>query len=260
MVAEIMETENKPERTWYERVFETTDLTFSNPELKPYLDVDQYPEWLVNVMAELFRQGLHLTPPRDMAVITPKKLGMSLGQKCANFYAIGNQIQTGIAALENPQNAEKLAAFIEQLDKNKENPVVASGLHSMEVAGSLIEELAKGGDEFEKIVHNAFKEALDQPSHAEAVLFFQGFAQGIASPGILPGRLAQSTDATPIYYKMYFHWQEVDRLHNVTELYDFLLKVGISKPMLGDIDRLRTLCTRIKYAPGKRGRPTKIKK
>ena len=255
-----MEKKNLPKQKWYERVFETTDLTFSNPELKPFVDVDQYPQWVTNIMVELSRKCLHLSPLRGMAAITPRKLGMNLGQKCANLYAIGNQVKAGITAMENPQNAEKAVALMEQLEKNKENPVAASTLHAMEVTGSLIEEMANDADEFEKIVHSAFKEALEQPDYGEAVQFFQGFAQGISSPGLLPGRLAQSTDATLIYQKMFFHWQEIDQLRTVTELFDFLLKVGISKPMLGDIDRLRTLCKRIKYAPGKRGRPSKDKK
>lgn len=252
-----MENENHPERTWYERVFETTDLNFSNPKLDQHLNVEKYPQWVVNVMTELSRQGLHLSPLRTLASITPRKLGMNLGQKYANFYSVFGQVNK---VLENPEALEKGAKYVEHLEKNKENPVVASTLHAVQLAGSLIQELANEAGEFEKIVHNAFKEALEQPDYGEAVQFFQGFAQGIASPGLLPGRLAQSTDATPIYYKMFFHWQEIDQLHNVPELYDFLLKVGISKSMLGDIDRLRTLCKRIGYAPGKRGRPPKIKK
>jgi hypothetical protein len=255
-----MENENTPKQKWYERVFETTDLTFSNPELKPYLDVDQYPKRVVNVMVELSRQALHLSPVRGLVSITPKKLGMNLGQKCANLYAIGNQLQAGFAALENPQNEKNFIALFEHLEKQKENPAVAGGLHSMQVAGSLLEELANGSDEFEKIVHNAFREALEQTDYAEAVQFFQGFAQGISSPGILPGQLAQATEATPIYQKMYFHWQEVDQLKTVTELHGFLLKIGIPKTVLGDIDRLKTLCKRIEYAPGKRGRPPKTNK
>jgi len=254
-----MEKPNPPERTWYERVFELSDLTFSNPELKAFLDVDQYPDWVTNVMIELSRQGLHLTPLRGMAALTPKKLGMSLGQKCANLYAIGNQVQAGITALENPQTAAKAVAYIERLGRKKEHPVVASTIQALDTTGSLLLELANGSDEFEKIVHLAFKEALNQTDYGEAVQFFQGFAQGISSPGILPGKLAQSTDATPIYQKMYFHWQEIDRLHTVIELYDFLIKVGVSKPMLGDIERLRTLCKRIGYSPNKKNRPPKQK-
>jgi hypothetical protein len=195
-----------------------------------------------------------------MAALTPKKLGMSLGQKCANLYAIGNQVQAGITALENPQTAAKVVAYFERLGRQKEHPVVASTIQALDTTSSLLLELANGSDEFEKIVHWAFKAALEQTDYGEAVQFFQGFAQGISSPGMLPGKLAQSTDATPIYQRMYFHWQEIDRLHTVTELYDFLLKVGVSKPMLGDIERLRTLCKRIGYSPGKKGRPPKAKK
>jgi hypothetical protein len=43
---ENTEKENPPKQTWYERVFETTDLNFSNPKFDPYLNVDKYPEWL----------------------------------------------------------------------------------------------------------------------------------------------------------------------------------------------------------------------
>ena len=80
-------------------------------------------------------------------------------------------------------------ARVEELEKKKENPVVASTLQALEIAGSLILELADGAEKFETTVHNAFKEALTQTNHAEAVLFFQGFARGLASPGFLPGRL-----------------------------------------------------------------------
>jgi hypothetical protein len=251
------EKENTPARPWFYRVYETTDLAFSNPKLDPYLNVDKYPKWVVNIMTELSRQGLHLTPVRSMKAITPRNLGMNLGQKCANLYAIFGPIE---AVLDDPEKIKKATALLEHFEKNKENPVVASTLHAIHVAGELVTELAQGVDEFYKTVHNAFKEALEQANYAEAVQFFQGFAQGISSPGIKHGKLAQSTEATTIYQKVFFHWQEIEQLQNVTALYDFLLKVGISKPLLGDIDRLRTLCKRIEYAPGKRGRPSKSEK
>ena len=164
-----------------------------------------------------------------------------------------------MAVLENPQNEQKITALLEQLERHKENSVVADGLHSMHVTGSLVMDLAANSDEFEKIVHNAFKEALDQPNYAEAVQFFQGFAQGISSPGLKQGKLAQSTEATAIYQKMFLHWQEVDQLGTVTELYDFLLKRGFTEQTLGGIERLQTICKRIGYAPGKRKQHSKAK-
>lgn len=252
-----MEPENKPERTWYERVFETTDLNFSNPKLDPYLNVEKYPDWVTNIMIELSRQGLHLSPIRAMKEITPKKLGMNLGQKCANFYAIQNFVQAGLSAMENPQHAEKVVAMLEKFEEEKKNPAVASTLHAMEVTGALVEELENDSDKFEKIVHNAFREALDQPDYGEAVQFFQGFAQGISSPGIVAGKLAQNTDATSIYSRMFYHWQEVDQLGTVVALYDFLLKRGFTEQTLGGIERLKTICKRIRYAPGKRKHQSK---
>ena len=87
--------------------------------------------------------------------------------------------------------------------------------------------------------------------------FFQGFAEGVSKPGFKSGKFAQATDATPIYLTMWMHWQKVDRLSSVPALKNFLVKSGLSESMVGDISRLRKLCTRIGYAPGKRGRPAK---
>lgn len=243
--------------SWRERVFETTDLNFSNPKLDPYLNVDKYPQWVVNIMTELSRQGLHLTPLRSMKTVTPRKLGMNLGQKCANYYAIFGPLE---GVLDDPEKVKNATTWLERFEKNKENPTVASTLHAIEITAEMVEELANESVEFYKIVHNAFKEALEQSNYAEAVQFFQGFAQGISSPGIKQGRLAHATEATTIYQKMFFHWQEIEKLQNVTALYEFLLKLGIPKPVLGDIERLRTLCKRIEYASGKRGRPPKSEK
>jgi hypothetical protein len=249
-----MENQNQTESTWYQRVFDTINLPNSTPELDPYLDVDKYPEWVRLVVVELSRQSSHLTPVKDLAVVTPEKVGKYLGQKCANCYAIGNQLQAGITALENPQNAKRVATTLNNLEEHKENPVVASLHHSTGVTGLLIAEFANDGEAFDKIVHDAFKEALDQKNYDEAVQFFQGFAKGLSKPGLKSGKLAQATDATPIYLKIFFHWQEVDQLGTVIELYDFLLKRGFTEQTLGGIERLKTICKRIKYAPGKRKR------
>ena len=231
-----VEKKSKPAVAWYERVFESTDLECKDPELKPLLEVEKYPEWVVNVLAELSRQGLHLSPVKEMIRITPKRLGLLLGQKCANYYAIGNRLEA--TGGTRPEVVERSLARIEQMEKQRDNPVVASALQGYEIVGSLIIEMADGAKQFETIIHNAFKEALDQTNHAEAVLFFQGFARGIASPGYLQGQLSQSTEATPIYYRMFMHWPQVDKLGTVTELYDYLQKIGLSKQLLGDIDRL----------------------
>ena len=56
---------------------------------------------------------------------------------------------------------------------------------------------------------------------------------------------------------MLFHWQAIDRLSSVPKLRIFLLENGLTEAVVGDISRLRRLCTRIGYTPGKRGRPKK---
>jgi hypothetical protein len=247
--------ENQTQSTWYQRVFETIDLPNSTPELDPYLDFEKYPEWVTLVMVKLFDQRSHLTPVKDLAVVTPEKVGKLLGQKCANYHAVVTQVMAGNTMMENPQNFEKAMALMDEIEKKKDDPAMASLYHIAGVVGNLITEFAQDGEAFDKIVHDAFTAALNQPSLDEAAQFFRGFAKGISKPGLKSGKLVQFTDATNIYGTMFFQWQEVDRLRTVAELYDFLLERGFTEQTLGGIERLKTLCKRIKYAPGKRKRP-----
>jgi hypothetical protein len=161
----------------------------------------------------------------------------------------------------NPAHVEKGTELARQLEAQKDRPGCASALHMLNLEAMYLGELPEVADAFEKSVHEAFKKALEQADYNEAVGFFQGFAKGPSKQGFRAGKLDQDTLATPIYLKVWAHWQEVDRLQNVTELHNFLLKNGFTEATLGDPDRLKRLCGRIKYAPGKRGRPelTQIK-
>jgi hypothetical protein len=113
---------------------------------------------------------------------------------------------------------------------------------------------------FEEVLHRAFKEALEQECYEEAVSFFQGFAKGISKPGLRSGTAALSTTATVIYQKLYFHWREVEQLQSVPELRTFLIRNGLSEPVLGEPERLEKLCERMGLSFRKRGRPRKTRK
>jgi hypothetical protein len=238
--------------TWYQRAIEWPDVVESNPVVEPYVNFDKQPAWLRNVERELSRQGLHLGPKKEIASITAQEAGKLLGQICANNYAIEGHLR-GAAEKNNKTKVEQ--ALLKKIKEGKDAPAAASALHKKHVSEALTEEYEKFKTSMLKKVREAFDEALTQPKYSEAAEFFLGFSKGLAKPGVKDGKLAFATDATQIYTEMFYHWQEVDRLNNVTELYDWLSKRGV--PNLGDIDRLRTICKRIKYAPGKRGRPTK---
>jgi hypothetical protein len=243
--------------TWYEEVFDSTDLPNSTPELDPYVNVDKYPDWVAKVLVELLSQNMPAIPLKELRVITPEKLGRFLGQKCANIYALGERFQIG---LQNPQNIAKGVELFNRLQSQKVKPGVSSLLHATNITSKLIADFSKDVEQVENNVLEAFKSALDQPSYKEAVEFFQGFAKGLSKKGITLNGMARETTATPVYEKMFFHWQEVDRLRSVPQLKAFLLKNGLTEAIIGDISRLRRLCTRIGYAPGKRGRPPKSEK
>jgi hypothetical protein len=156
-----MQTDNHCKLAWYEQLFEEPDFITSEPALRPYLDFDKKPQWLSNVMAELQRQGMHLSPIKEMAVVTPKRAGKRLGQICANIYAVENQLRV---ARKDWQTIKRQKAIIALLKKKKKAASVASALNKIKVSNLLVGELAKHKKDIQGKVHHAFKAALGQTS------------------------------------------------------------------------------------------------
>lgn len=234
-------------RTWYEQIWDKIELVNTNPELASYLDVDKLPEYQINVTAKLIGQGLPLTPPKELKIITPEKLGRVLGQQCATFYELGKQFEP----LGNPETVKQTEKTVELLTKNEQLPGVGSLLQAANVAGMLVLELAKHFPKFEKNVHAAFKAALNQHSHQEVIEFFRGYAHGLANPGMKDGKLRRRTDATTLQLKMFVHAEQIAKMKTVNELRAFLLKNGFTEQILGNDERLQKFCSRLGFAPGK---------
>jgi hypothetical protein len=243
-------------RTWYERIWAKVGLVNTNPELSPYLDVDKWAPYQVNVAAKLMSQGLPLTPAKELKTMTPEKLGLLLGQKCATLYGLGDYLQS---LANNPEAVERGKKNLKALKTQRRVPGVSSALHAGRIAEMMIPELVKYIPRFVETVHAAFKAALEQPKYQEAVEFFRGYAAGLSKPGFKDGKLVRSTLATPLLAKMFMHPEQIAEMKNVKELRAFLLKNGFTKASLGDDERLQKLCSRLGYAPGKRGRPSKAK-
>jgi hypothetical protein len=94
-----MKTKNDPKTggklSWYEQIWARMELRNTNPKLAPYFDVKQFPDYLANVTASLISQSMPLAPIKKLKVMTPEKLGLVLGQKCANLYALGDEKVVG---------------------------------------------------------------------------------------------------------------------------------------------------------------------
>jgi hypothetical protein len=242
--------------SWYEQIFENVELVNTNPELAPYLDIEKLPQYQVNVTAKLIGQGLPLTPPKALKTLTPEKVGLLLGQQCGTCYSLGEYFQP---LANNPEAFKRGEKAVEVLRTQRHVPGVSSMLHSSRVLGMMLEEFTKHFPKFEKTVHAAFKAALDQPSHQEAVEFFRGFATGLAKPGIRGGKVVRRTKATPLQLKMFLHPEQAAEMKSVAEWRAFLLKSGFTEETLGDDERLKKFCTRLGYAPGKSKRPPQQK-
>lgn len=236
---------------WYKQVFDGIELKDSRRAVEQYLDFDKHPVWVVKVLGELVNQNMPAAPIKKFDEITPKMVGGFLGQNCANLYAVAENLER---ALKSIQKVNQAVTALRVIKANHEACMLASKLKAM---GLLVRDSPKSGERIKSKAVHAFKRALEQPNHKEASEFFVGFAKGFSVKGLTARGAALRTTATPVYQIMFLYWPEVGRLSSVPELQKFLLTHGLTRDQVGDISRLRRLCTRIGYAPGKRGRPSK---
>ncbi len=245
----------KASKPWFEEIVHAVDNVQPPAKLKVILDVEAYPEWVVKVSAELFKQAAPSATIAEFKPDSPKSIGLWLGQNIANFYAIGEVFKKSVQV--NEQNPDALKKWLANLEANKNRPDVKNTLRVAEITGRMMMRMGKNAYDLEKITLRACKLALDQEDYGEAVEFFNGLSKGISKKGLKGYGLARETLATKIYMAMFFNWQTVDSFKSVPALREFLLEIGFTETELGDVERLAKLCYRVKYRPGKRGRPSK---
>ena len=250
---------NSPENksNWYQPIWENIELVNTNPKLDAYLDVEKYPEFQGNVTAKLISQCLPLTPIKGLAEMTPEKLGLVLGQKCANIFGLVEFLTSLSKKPDAAKRGREIKTNLEQQAKHL--PEAANQLEALRVMEMIVAEFQKDLPQFQKKLLQAFDTALMQPNYQEAVEFFAGFAGGIAKQGFKGGKIVQPTEATDLHLKMFMHSQRVKKFRTVKELRAFLLKNGFTNQTLGDDSRLQKYCTRIGYAPGRQKNSSKKK-
>ena len=120
---------------WYEQIWDRMGLENSNPELSPYLDVDQFEPYQASVTAKLISQSMPLTPVKELMTMTPKKLGLVLGQQCATAYSLGDFLQS---LASNPEAIKKGKANLKALRTQRHIPGVSSALHAMSTTEKMV--------------------------------------------------------------------------------------------------------------------------
>jgi hypothetical protein len=234
--------------TWYQQLWESQDIPISNPALARYLDPDQAPKFQTIPTIKLLRQLMPLTPIKELAAITPQKLGRVLGQRYASIYALGEYAQS---LAKDPQAVERSRAVKAKMEKGDD---VQEEL-SPEIL--LVHEFVTNiKPKFENNVEQTFKAALDRGNYQEALEFFQGFAEGFALKGFQDGSIVRKTRATELHLNMFMRARKFQKFENVKELRNYLWDNGFSLETLPD-SRLQKYCQRIKFTPGKRGRPAR---
>ena len=246
--------------SWYERIWARVGLQNTNPELEPYLNADKFPDHQKALAEKLLSRNLSLTPLKELAVLTPEKLGLVLGQQCANLHALGEYFETLEAVLNDKDKVKQGQQVVETWRKHRHLPGVSSALHSGRVFELMILELAKGIPHFGKTLDLAFEAALNQPNWLETVAFFEGFTQGLKNPAIKDGALVRQSTTTPLQLKMFLHPEHAQEMGTVGEFGAFLSKSGLTAEEIGTEDRFRKFCDRIGYAPGSKKNKASKKK
>ena len=234
------------------------DLKISNPVLARYLDPDQAPKFQSNVTVQLLRQLFPLTPIKELTEITPQQVGRVLGHKYANIFALGEYAQS---LGKDRQAVERGNAIKGKMQKAA--PLTGADKVREETSPVLLlvhEFVTNIMPKFEDVVQQSFKAALKRGNYQEALDFFRGFAEGFAIKGFKDGKIVRTTEATELHLRMFMESQRIKKLRTVRELRGFLLQNGFTEETLRDDERLQKYCYRIRYAPGKRGRPAKSKK
>ncbi len=249
-----MDKPTPPESTWYERIFERLDAGPMPANLSAFCDADYVPAWVRNVLQELLQQSHPAISLKKFGAVTPEKLGILLGQQCANAFAMGENFSQPQA---DPKAVE---AAMERLKQNQHLPAVNRLLGALRLLEGLGSHLSARIQWLEMLSNDACKEALAQSSHEEASAFFRGFSKGIARKGMDKFSPVRSTTATEIYQKLFCCWGEVSQLKSVSELRSLLIQTGVKEQMLRDPKRLEKICERIGLKLRGRGRPRKSDK
>lgn len=248
----------EPAKNWCERIFDELELLAPKDEVSSYYDVEKQPQWVIRVLLELSQQVSPAVRLRSLKIITPRGLGLHLGQQCANLYALGERMKVLVKNDINPEQVEKKAENLAKvLEANKDKPTVRSVSMLMSQLGEGICLMENSIPKFESILHRAFKEALDQDNYGEAVQFYSGFATGLSKKGFNKSGPAREKTTALIYQKMFTHWFEIEKLGSVPELRMFLIRHGVTVGMIGQPKRLEKICERIGLTLRKPGRPAK---
>jgi len=240
------------DHTWCRQIFDALDFAQDGGS---GFAIEKEPDWVCNILRELVQQAAPAICLRKPKGFLPRELGLYLGQQCANLYAMGTMFEEA-----TPDKLEAGKRALNLFENHRDKPGVESLLTLLSQLESWTQNFESTVETFEQTLHNAFKAALTQPDYSQAVQFFQGFATGIAKPGLSRSGLARTTTATLIYQKLFTHRREVENLSNYPTLREFLIRNGVNENLVGSIRRLQKLCERIGLRLAKRGRPRKSRK
>src|SRR5215471_19277903 len=115
-----MSASTQSDRGWCERIFDGLDFKEEVGDAASDFALEDRPKWVENVLVELMQQTCPSVRLRKFGEITPRKLGLYLGQQCANAYALGAVFNV------SPEVATIGKERLKVLEANRSNAAVQS--------------------------------------------------------------------------------------------------------------------------------------
>jgi hypothetical protein len=213
-------------RVCFEELFELHDVQLTAWK-EQHLPQELPPEWVTNAKERLMMPYVQWMEDLDNAPPTLENFGKVLG--ALKF------------ATESFLNLAPLLAWHKRLGNLKKAKTMLQPLRVVMVAIRLT-------------VRSMLHKVQEYPAN-ETTSFYQGYHFALKHNLVGDdGKPIIKNDATVLYLFLIVFWKAVEQQKSFAELHAWLGKF-FPRDVLGDIDRLKGVCKKIKLRVGKRGRP-----
>jgi hypothetical protein len=193
---------------------------------------EQLPEWVPNALERFSAPYFQWLEGMDEAAPTLENFGKVVG--ALKF------------ATENALNIAPLLAWHKRLGKGGEAKKMLRPLRELIVG-------------IRRTIRSFLHKVQEFPAN-ETTSFYDGYNLALRHNLVdEKGKTVIKNDATILYFFLVIFWKGVEQQKSFEQLHAWLRKF-FPRAVLGDIDRLKGVCKRIKLRLGKRGRPKTQKK
>jgi len=238
--------EPQPEKHWVEVILnelEALEGTLPDPKFIAQ-DVTNYPQWVVNVAAEVLKVGMPTVGLREGLKLDARVAGAFMGSQYARLCSLSELFKEPNS--EEKRTIERIEAWVEKLPEAQRLE-----FRERETAINLFFEVLFTGwmERFLLLLKRAFGSAVEE-SMEDASAFTGAFHTALKQAR----KTSRETTAFKVYFWMFMHWRYIQTFESIRQLQKFL-GVYLTANELGNLKRLEKICERIGLTLRPPGRP-----